>query len=86
MAREETLTGWLTRDEATTSSQKGKLAVFDEFPERVGKHTYHGVVMHGYWAPKDAETKVAELPDTMFPELTWTDEPKYVKLTIEVLD
>lgn len=80
MAKIETLTGWLARDEFKNSRREtpGTLCFYSEEPVRDSCSS-----LGGYW--DGSMSDYIELPATMFPELTWKDEPKYVKLTIEVL-
>ena len=81
MAKQETLTGWLARDEFKNSRKEapGTLCFYDEKPVRDCSSS-----LGGYWDGSMGDC--IELPETMFPELTWKDEPKYVKLTIEVIE
>ena len=69
------LTGWLARDEAKYNP--GDLFLYSTFPTRD-----FGKIVGGFWYAPDGGY---ELPRELFPELTWNDEPVYVKLTIEVL-
>lgn len=80
MAKIETLTGWLARDEYKNSKKEtpGTLFFYSEEPVRDSSST-----LGGYWDGNMGD--YIELPETMFPELTWDNDPKYVKLTIEVL-
>ena len=78
--KEETLTGWLTRNEYGWEGfydTRYTLLLHSEHPER-----HDSEHLGGYW---ESDSDVVELPWSMFPELTWKDEPVYVKLTIEVL-
>ena len=81
MAKQDTLTGWLARDEYKNSRKEtpGTLCFYDEKPVRDSSSS-----LGGYWDGTMGDC--IELPETMFPELTWKDEPVYVKLTIEVIE
>ena len=76
MAKNETITGWVARDE------KGSLCLYNHKPTRYDSFNES---MGNYWYSDELDIEVWELPGTMFPELTWKEEPVYVKLTIEVL-
>ena len=80
MAKIETLTGWLARDEFKNSRREtpGSLFFYSEAPVRD-----ISITLGGYWDGSMGD--YIELPETMFPELTWENDPKFVKLTIEVL-
>ena len=79
--REETITGWIARDEFANSRKdrglRGTLCIYEKFPERDNTEA-----LGGFWYTNGG---LIELPRELFPELTWVDEPVYVKLTIEVL-
>ena len=88
MAKIEILTGWLARDEFKNSRREtpGSLFFYSEAPVRDISITLGGYwdgSMGGYWDGSMGD--YIELPETMFPELTWENDPKFVKLTIEVL-
>ena len=70
MATTQDITGWIARD------RNDDLNFFEEFPSRDNKG--------GYWMNKRG-TMYYSLPSSFFPELEWTDDPVYVKLTIEKL-
>lgn len=80
MAKVETLTGWIARDEFCNSKKEtpGTLCLYPDCPERDNCSA-----LGGFWDSRLSEC--IELPKTMFPEITWKDEPVYVKLSIEVL-
>ena len=77
--KEESRTGWIARDEYcnTKFQTPGTLCFYYQKPERV-----YSDKLGGFWFN---DALCVELPRDVFPELTWENEPVYVKLTIEVL-
>lgn len=73
------LTGWIARDECgiDINDMPGFITLYSNKPKRSQNEDFGG-----YW---DSLGDIITLPRNMFPELTWKDEPVYVKLTIEVL-
>lgn len=71
--RKETIQAWIARDE------DGRLCHYSEKPGRILL-----INANSYWDCSE-DAVCCDLPEKMFPEITWDDEPRKVEISIKLL-
>ena len=83
---EKVIKGWVCKDKCSWRSDWIQAKLFENKPVRVSSKKTPEYIWdeHAYWEMEESGFEI-ELPEDMFPELTWKDEPIEVELIIRPL-
>ena len=86
MIMEKVIKGWVCKDKYSWRSDWSPAKFFEKKPVRVSAKKEPRYIWdeHDHWEMKESGFET-ELPEDMFPELIWKDEPIEVELTIKTL-